>query len=128
MKSGYIAIAVLAMIAAVTLLSGCTSGPGMNATVTPKVVATVTPTAVVTTVPMAGDVDAQNMSMDATVTPWPEIRSGNNTSIINTSEGMREVPNEMLAGVANNTTGAPVVGGPIVSPTATPVVSPAAMP
>ena len=126
MKSGYIAIAVVAMIAAVTLLSGCTSGPAMNVTVTPTVMATVAPTAGVG-VPMTGAVDAQNVSMTGTATPWPEILSGNNTSVINTSEGMKEVPNEMLAGiagvagVANNTTmGSDVAASPVVSPAAMP--------
>ncbi|WP_048198575.1 hypothetical protein [Methanocella arvoryzae] len=125
MKSGYIAIAVVAMITAVTLLSGCTSGPAMNATVTPTVMATVAPTAEVDG-PMTS-VDAQNVSMAGTVTPWPDVLSGNNTSIINTSEGMREIPNEMLAGVAgvadvaNDTTmGDDIAASPVVSPTAMP--------
>lgn len=119
MKSGYLAIAVLAMIAAVVLLSGCTSGPAANATVKPTVMPTVMPT--VTTVPMAGDVDAGNATT-GDATPWPEMKSGNNTSIINTSEGMQEVPNYMLA--PNNTTGATVVASPVVSPVASPTAMP----
>lgn len=102
MKSAYIAIAVLAMIAAVVLLSGCTSGPATNAT--PN--ATLKPTKAPTSMPATsvGSVDSSaGVASALNATQWPEIRSGNNTSIINTSAGMREVPNSMLAG-ANNTT------------------------
>lgn len=107
MKSAYIAIAMLAIIAAVVLLSGCTSGPASNATATATMKATVVPTVVkgavdtggVDAAGPAGSVNTTGMS-----TPWPEIRSGNNTSVINTSEGMREVPNSDLAKYRNNTT------------------------
>lgn len=116
MKSRYIAIAVVAMIAAVVLLSGCTSGPATNATIKATVMPTVAPTTVITSVPVSS-VDAADLN--ATVGPLPDIRSGNNTSIINTSEGMREVPNTMLAG-ANNTTMPTAVVSPVVSPTAMP--------
>jgi hypothetical protein len=96
MKSAYIAIAVVAMIAAVVLLSGCTSGPGLNATAKP----TIAPTVVAnTSMPVAGTSDmASGANITGMATQWPDIISGNNTSVINTSEGMREVPNSMLAG------------------------------
>jgi len=100
MKSPYIAIAVVAMIAAVVLLSGCTSGPAMNATAKPTMVPTVIAN---TPIPVSGTSDmASSANITGMATQWPDIISGNNTSIINTSEGMKEVPNTMLTG--NNTT------------------------
>jgi hypothetical protein len=53
--------------------------------------------------------------VDGAELPMSDLRSGNNTSIINTSEGMREVPNSMLIG-ANNTTRATVVASPTAMP------------
>lgn len=94
MKREYIAIAILVTVVASVLLSGCTSGPATNVTASP----TLKPTLVNKTMADLGqDVGAAAAAVGANATqpvvgtPWPEMKSGNNTSILNTSAGMVEV-------------------------------------
>ena len=118
MKSVYIAISVLAMIAAIMLLSGCTSGPATSPTANvtaPPLISPTTSAMANMTGPVTGagamsdnpgtsDMAINNSSWMSS--PGMISGSGNNTSVTGIATGMNVTANSTMAG---NVTAKPTV-------------------